>query len=123
MIERVYGATSLNIAIQDGKDAGQSVPHVHAHIIPRRRADLDHMGGTDAVYEMMDGQEGDIGNFQARRQEEMETDGRKEGGVEPGTERRYRFPVIESEERKPRTDEEMRVEAKMLAEEMENELD
>ncbi|KAL5332802.1 HIT-like domain-containing protein [Aspergillus crustosus] len=36
MIERVYGATSLNIAIQDGPEAGQSVPHVHAHIIPRR---------------------------------------------------------------------------------------
>ncbi|KAJ6177833.1 Histidine triad (HIT) protein [Penicillium mononematosum] len=40
MLERIYGATSLNIAIQDGAHAGQSVPHVHAHIIPRKAADL-----------------------------------------------------------------------------------
>ena len=26
---------SFNIAIQDGKEAGQTVPHVHCHIIPR----------------------------------------------------------------------------------------
>ncbi|KKK19101.1 hypothetical protein P175DRAFT_0482776 [Aspergillus ochraceoroseus IBT 24754] len=57
MIERVYGATSLNVAVQDGVDAGQSVPHVHAHIIPRRRADLPR---TDAVYDALDGREGDV---------------------------------------------------------------
>ncbi|KAJ5646041.1 Histidine triad (HIT) protein [Penicillium lividum] len=55
MVERVYGGSSLNIAVQDGVDAGQSVAHVHAHIIPRRAADLDHRGGTDAVYDMLDG--------------------------------------------------------------------
>ena len=27
--------TSANIAVQDGKDAGQSVPHVHVHLLPR----------------------------------------------------------------------------------------
>jgi len=31
-----YGASSANIGIQDGVDAGQSVPHVHVHIIPRQ---------------------------------------------------------------------------------------
>ncbi|KAK1139636.1 Dinucleoside triphosphate hydrolase [Aspergillus melleus] len=62
MIERVYGASSLNIAVQDGVDAGQSVPHVHTHVIPRKRADLDHKGGTDAVYDMLDGEEGDNGS-------------------------------------------------------------
>jgi bis(5'-adenosyl)-triphosphatase len=60
-IERVFNATALNIAIQDGEDAGQSVPHVHAHIIPRKKADLDDRGGKDAVYEIMDGPEGDVG--------------------------------------------------------------
>ena len=111
MIERVFGATSLNIAIQDGKDAGQSVPHVHAHVIPRKCADLDHKGGTDAVYEMMDGEEGDIGAFQAQRQEERAGRGGKAN----------RFPAIESEERRPRSDEEMKAEADMLAREMEKE--
>lgn len=106
MIERVYDASSLNIAIQDGRDAGQSVPHVHAHIIPRKPADLDHRGGTDAVYEMLDGEEGDIGAFLAKRQEERAGN---------------RFPAIESEARRPRTDEEMKAEADILAREMEKE--
>jgi bis(5'-adenosyl)-triphosphatase len=35
-IERHYSATAMNVAIQDGKDAGQSVPHVHVHILPRK---------------------------------------------------------------------------------------
>lgn len=26
---------SFNVAVQDGRDAGQSVPHVHVHILPR----------------------------------------------------------------------------------------
>jgi diadenosine tetraphosphate (Ap4A) HIT family hydrolase len=34
MIEEVYKATSLNIAIQNGPDAGQPVPHLHVYIIP-----------------------------------------------------------------------------------------
>ena len=50
MVERVFSASSLNIAIQDGVDAGQSVPHVHAHIIPRKKDDLEEKGGTDAIY-------------------------------------------------------------------------
>ena len=33
MIEEVYKATSLNIAIQNGPDAGQPVPHLHMRII------------------------------------------------------------------------------------------
>ena len=60
-IERLYKATSLNVAIQDGPDAGQSVPHVHVHIIPRQAHDLDSQGGTDAIYGMMDGVSGDVG--------------------------------------------------------------
>ena len=102
MIERVYGASSLNIAIQDGADAGQSVPHVHAHVIPRKRGDLDHRGGMDAVYEMLDGEEGDL----------RDAFGREE---------RRRFPKVDNEERKPRDMKEMEGEAWMLAREMEKE--
>lgn len=35
-LEKHYLADALNIAIQDGKEAGQSVPHVHVHILPRK---------------------------------------------------------------------------------------
>mmetsp|Transcript_6923 Transcript_6923/g.22466 ORF Transcript_6923/g.22466 Transcript_6923/m.22466 type:complete len:306 (-) Transcript_6923:319-1236(-) len=30
-----HAKDSANLAIQDGKDAGQSVPHVHVHVLPR----------------------------------------------------------------------------------------
>lgn len=120
MIERVYGASSLNIAIQDGVDAGQSVPHVHTHIIPRRRADLDHKGGTDAIYEMLDGEEGDIGKIQ---REVMQKNGGAEGDGTSKNKRRSNFPAVDDESRAPRSEEEMAQEAANLAKEMEKEGD
>ena len=100
MIERVYSASASNIALQNGEDAGQSVPHVHVHIIPRRKADLDHKGGSDAIYQMMDGEEGNIGRHQVDRQRPM-------------------FPAPDpSDERKARGEDEMKKEAEWLAEEM-----
>ncbi|THH08478.1 hypothetical protein EW145_g2684 [Phellinidium pouzarii] len=38
VVERAFGADALTIACQDGKAAGQSVPHVHVHILPRKLA-------------------------------------------------------------------------------------
>ena len=102
MVERVYGASALNIAIQDGCDAGQSVLHLHTHIIPRKKADLDDKGGSDAIYSMLDGEEGDIGRHQQ--------------GHAIG---RPQFPAIDEESRKPRSQVEMAEEASMLAKEME----
>lgn len=34
-IQRAFNATDSNIAINNGPNAGQFVPHVHIHIIPR----------------------------------------------------------------------------------------
>lgn len=34
-IEKFHDAESLTITIQDGPEAGQSVPHVHVHVMPR----------------------------------------------------------------------------------------
>ncbi|KAJ1330143.1 hypothetical protein BSLG_009673 [Batrachochytrium salamandrivorans] len=39
IIEKEHNAESLSIAMQDGTAAGQSVAHVHIHIIPRYRGD------------------------------------------------------------------------------------
>ena len=100
MVERVYNASSLNIAIQDGFDAGQSVPHLHTHIIPRHAADLDERGGSNAIYGMLEGEEGDVGNHLQTRQ-------------------RPKFPKVDEEGRKPRSEAEMVEEARWLALEME----
>lgn len=40
MLERVYHASALTIPLQDGFDAGQSVPHVHVHLLPLASAGL-----------------------------------------------------------------------------------
>ncbi|KAF9893783.1 hypothetical protein FE257_009953 [Aspergillus nanangensis] len=127
MIERVYGATSLNIAIQDGAEAGQSVPHVHTHIIPRKKADLDFRGGTDAVYDMLDGEEGNLGKvYREEMGESREKD--KEEGYQLMADghrqrRRSRFPAVDNEQRKPRSMQEMEAEATFLAAEMEKEIE
>jgi bis(5'-adenosyl)-triphosphatase len=105
MVERVFDATALNVAIQDGVDAGQSVPHVHAHIIPRKRDDLADKGGTDAIYGMMEGEEGNVGGHLRERE-----------GENKDTRQRTHFPA--EEERKPRTEEVMMNEAEWLASEM-----
>ncbi|KAJ5505008.1 Histidine triad (HIT) protein [Penicillium fimorum] len=123
MVERVYGATSLNIAIQDGVHAGQSVPHVHAHIIPRKAADLDHAGGMDAVYDLLDGDEGDLGRAFKKvvptEGHDQSTEAVNQNAASSG--RRSRFPIVDNDARKPREEDDMRAEADMLAREMENE--
>ncbi|KAJ5484076.1 ADP-ribose diphosphatase [Penicillium diatomitis] len=113
MIERYYGAASLNIAVQDGVHAGQSVPHVHAHIIPRKPADLDPM---DAVYDMLDGEEGDVGKAYREAQTDCPSEHER-----TSTRSRSRFPAVDNEERKPRTAEEMKAEADSLRREMDKE--
>ncbi|KAJ7148728.1 diadenosine hydrolase [Mycena crocata] len=50
-IENAYGAEGLTVACQDGKAAGQTVPHVHFHLLPRKLAG-DRFSGksNDSVY-------------------------------------------------------------------------
>ncbi|KAK4511877.1 Protein vip1 [Mucor velutinosus] len=50
-LEKHYGCTSLTMTIQDGPQAGQTVPHVHMHIIPRKAGDWEN---NDDVYEELD---------------------------------------------------------------------
>ncbi|KAK5062772.1 hypothetical protein LTR84_004847 [Exophiala bonariae] len=112
-IERVYRATALNVAVQDGVDAGQSVPHVHVHVIPRQAGDLDDRGGGDQIYEMMDGEEGDLGKAFWEMQRARQARG----------EERRDFAGGPDSDRKPRTEQEMSDEAEWLRGEMEKDAD
>jgi bis(5'-adenosyl)-triphosphatase len=40
----VFGGTGFNWSIQDSEDAGQTVPHLHLHIVPRKAGDLPSPG-------------------------------------------------------------------------------
>ena len=98
--KRVYHATGLNIIMQDGWDAGQSVPHVHIHLIPRKSGDTQHEGGIDAVYKIVEGQERDVGQHLSERD-------------------RPRLPKADDELLAPRTEVEM-AEEEMLRREIES---
>ena len=39
LLERALGATAMNLALNDGADAGQSVPHLHVHVWGRVPSD------------------------------------------------------------------------------------
>jgi diadenosine tetraphosphate (Ap4A) HIT family hydrolase len=50
-LERHFGAAALTLAIQDGAAAGQTVPHVHVHVLPRRAGDFER---NDDVYDALE---------------------------------------------------------------------
>lgn len=103
-IQKTYKADSLNIAIQDGPEAGQSIPHLHTHLIPRYK----HDGYGDAIYQKLEN--ADIGAqyqefftrkalFQETLLSKSELD-------------------VDDEARKPRTEETMFKEAEWLSKEI-----
>jgi bis(5'-adenosyl)-triphosphatase len=109
-LERLYQASSFNVAVQDGIDAGQSVPHVHVHVIPRQKGDYDHRGGGDKIYDAMDGEEGDVGKAfseMQRMRAERARNGRRD------------FVGGPDSDRKARSEQEMKDEAEWLRSELE----
>ncbi|GAA5886214.1 hypothetical protein JCM5296_003520 [Sporobolomyces johnsonii] len=112
VIETEYKAQALNVALQDGPLAGQSVPHVHVHIIPRRAKDFEPL---DEMYNALDDLSSDFAEAYAsrttraeRKAFEAEQREKERGNVETP------FKGIE-DERRARTPEEMRDEAQRLS--------
>ncbi|PIA59723.1 hypothetical protein AQUCO_00400549v1 [Aquilegia coerulea] len=56
-LEKYHKAASLTLAIQDGPQAGQTVPHVHIHILPRKVADFEQ---NDEIYDALDVKEAEL---------------------------------------------------------------
>ena len=44
VLKTVFGCSGFDWTIQDGASAGQTVPHLHLHIIPRKANDMDGAG-------------------------------------------------------------------------------
>ena len=122
MLTRVYGARGINWAVQDGRAAGQSVAHVHVHLIPRGGADeravaanrgIDpaQEGLGDAIYE-------DLEKWDGRGRGDGDHDHGDGDGDEVVKESRARFPAFDQLERRDRSVEEMESEARWLRGEM-----
>lgn len=58
VVTRCHGGAAATYSMQDGAEAGQSVPHLHVHIVPRRARDLPH---NDQVYDLIEGSERELG--------------------------------------------------------------
>ncbi|XP_048741838.2 nitrilase and fragile histidine triad fusion protein NitFhit-like [Ostrea edulis] len=67
-VEKHFCGTSVTIAIQDGPDSGQTVEHVHVHILPRKPGDLPN---NDDIYRELAHHDKDIKSSERRSEEEM----------------------------------------------------
>ena len=90
---------SFNIGMQDGVWAGQTVPHVHVHIIPR----LKNSPQSDEIHQRMESEEANVGGHLWDRSRPVN---------------RGWFAKPEEPERKNRPEEEMIKEANFYREQM-----
>lgn len=110
-------AGSFNIAVQDGPEAGQTVPHVHVHVIPRAAGlgTAAAAGRPDELYERMHGEDGNVGG------QLWDAAAAADAAAAVVVSRRRpepagAFPPIEDADRAPRSMEEMEAEAGVFRE-------
>jgi len=113
VVQRAYKADGLTIACQDGPASGQTVPHVHFHLLPRRlQGDRFTGSQQDAIYVELEKREGAL--LQDLRLAASTTSGSHATAVtHPLSPEPLRMDA--DAEREPRTLEDMEQEAKWLA--------
>ncbi len=99
-MQSILTSPSFNVALQDGKESGQTVPHVHCHIIPRTR---EQPPRGDEIYDILQGEQGNVGGGLWDRERPKPIG---------------KFPTIEDEDRHARPAEEMAEEAAFFREQM-----
>lgn len=101
LISKVYKADSLNIAIQDGPESGQSVPHLHTHLIPRYKTDKY----DDSIHTQLELKDlaAEYADFFARKEKFQQS---------------LKWTSTPDDQRFPRTSQEMAKEAAWLKEEL-----
>lgn len=107
VVQREFKCTALTISMQDGRDAGQSVYHVHVHVLPRKPGDFQN---NDDIYPALENSESQFSkdieatqNTQLQQKIDLEK-----------SEQQAQLKV-DDEERKPRTLDEMTKEAAWLS--------
>ncbi|OAJ44939.1 hypothetical protein BDEG_28117 [Batrachochytrium dendrobatidis JEL423] len=104
VIEKLHKADSLTISMQDGPAAGQSVAHVHIHIIPRHHGDWMN---NDDIYPEIQRKELELALETARNAGDSSTVANIEHRMKP-------FSGPDAEDRPPRTLDDMAVESGSL---------
>lgn len=84
-------ADSLTVTVQDGPSAGQTVPHVHVHIMPRWPSDRFNTSraGNDAVYTALNESEKQISSQSKVDEESGIPDRTRESMIEEGQQLRH----------------------------------
>ncbi|SNX81827.1 related to Cobalamin synthesis protein [Melanopsichium pennsylvanicum] len=59
-LEVIFEADAVTVSVQDGEAAGQTVPHFHVHVLPRKKGDIKP---NDLVYEHIENWGFEIGKL------------------------------------------------------------
>uniref|UniRef100_A0A1I8BCS9 Nitrilase and fragile histidine triad fusion protein NitFhit n=1 Tax=Meloidogyne hapla TaxID=6305 RepID=A0A1I8BCS9_MELHA len=73
MLCQIYETNCATVCVQDGKHAGQTVEHVHVHIIPRKEGDFG--GDPDQIYAKLQNHDAKL-NKEKRSPKEMAEEAR-----------------------------------------------